>query len=224
MYRSHSGERDMRISVVAFEDFTDLDVFLMWDLLNRVDAPDWTVRMIGDRPFHRSRTGVTVHMQGSIDEANHSDVVLFASGPGTRAKLKDPSYLRTFRLNPAEQHIGSICSGALILAALGLLDGKRVTTHPSVKEALSKFPVEVVDEPFVCEGKIATAGGCLAAVYLTRWIVETFAGSSSWQKVLAEVQPVGRVWVLPSNSQSQSRHDDRPDERRSAPDLLARPQ
>jgi transcriptional regulator GlxA family with amidase domain len=187
----------MLISVVAFDDFTDVDVFLMWDLLNRVDSPGWTVRLIGDRPSHRSRTGIRVEMQGSIDEANQSDAVLFASGPGTRVKLSDTGYLRSFRLKPSEQRIGSICSGALLLAALGLLDGKRATTHPNAKDALSRFPVTIVDEPLVCEGNVATAGGCLAAVDLTRWLVQTLADADAWQRVLSSVQPVGRPWNHP---------------------------
>jgi transcriptional regulator GlxA family with amidase domain len=183
----------MNIAIVVFDDFTDLDVFFMWDLLNRVDRADWTVRLVGDADRHLSRTGIDIPMHDRIEGANSAEVVLFSSGPGTRAKVADPSYLKRFRLDPSRQWIGSICSGALILAALGLLDGKRATTHPSVKHLLARFPVRVVDEPFVREGNIATAGGCLAAQYLVGWILGTLLDQATCDAVLSSVQPVGQV-------------------------------
>jgi transcriptional regulator GlxA family with amidase domain len=183
----------MQIAVIAFDEFTDIDVFLMWDLLNRVRRPDWKVQLLGDRPSHVSRTGVRVEMQGAIELANSADVVLFASGPGARVKQRDADYLRRFALRPGPQSIGSICSGSLILAALGLLDGKRATTHPTARAELCAYPkVQVVDQALVCDGPIGTAAGCFAAVQLAGWVVEVFAGTETWQGVLREVEPIGR--------------------------------
>jgi transcriptional regulator GlxA family with amidase domain len=180
----------MKISIVMFDEFTDMDVFLMWDLLHRVDHPGWKIRLLGDAARHTSRTGIGIDAHGAVEEANTSDVVLFASGPGARKKIREPSYLARFKLNPDAQRIGSICSGALILAALGLLNGKRATTHPNVRHLLAEFPVEIVDEPFVLDGNVATAGGCLAAQELAGWIVEDALGKPVRDKMLAEIQPV----------------------------------
>jgi hypothetical protein len=49
----------MKISIVIFDEFTDIDLFLMWDLLNRVRIPDWEVRIVGDKSHHISTTGLT---------------------------------------------------------------------------------------------------------------------------------------------------------------------
>jgi transcriptional regulator GlxA family with amidase domain len=181
----------MRICLVAFDEYTDVDLILMWDLLNRVHLEDWTVRILGDAPEHRSMTGLTVPVHGSICEANDADAVLFTSGKGTRDKIRDHAYLAQFSLRPERQLIGSICSGALIIAALGFLRGKRATTYPSAKALLERYEVEVVEEPFVKEGNIATAGGCLAAVYLAGWVIERLVGSSIRDAVVASCQPVG---------------------------------
>src|ERR1044071_4931024 len=111
----------MKIAIVIFDKFTDIDLFLMWDLLNRVRIDDWSVKILGEAPAHVSATGISVATQGRIEEANDADAVLFVSGQGTRVKMIDKEWLSRFHLNPERQFIGSICSGALILAALGLL-------------------------------------------------------------------------------------------------------
>ena len=70
----------MKVSIITFDDFTDLDLFILWDLLNRVEDPAWTVKFLGDNERHVSSTGIEVRMHGSLDEANSSDAVLFCSG------------------------------------------------------------------------------------------------------------------------------------------------
>jgi transcriptional regulator GlxA family with amidase domain len=181
----------MNLSIIAFDDFTDIDVFFMWDLLNRVKVKDWQVQILGEASQHTSVTGLAIPMHGHIEAANHSDAVLFASGQGTRKKIKDEAFLNSFRLNPEKQLIGSMCSGALILAALGLLEGKQATTYPTAKKALEAYGVEVVEKPFVLEGNIATAAGCLAAQYLAGWVIERLIGAEMRQTVLRSVMPVG---------------------------------
>ncbi len=181
----------MNVSIIAFDDFTDVDVFFMWDLLNRPKADGWKVRILGDAPQHTSKSGLTIPTHGRVEEVNDADAVLFASGPGASPKSKDSSYLGRFQLEPARQMIGSMCSGALILAALGLLDGRKATTYPTSVKALRGFGVEVVERPFVQEGNVATAAGCLAAQYLCGWVIERAFGLEMREAVIKSVQPVG---------------------------------
>jgi transcriptional regulator GlxA family with amidase domain len=181
----------MKIAIVIFDKFTDLDLFLMWDLLNRVRTENWSVKILGESESHVSTTGISVQTLGRIEEANESDAVLFVSGQGTREKLRDENWLQRFRLNPDKQLIGSICSGSLILAALGLLEGKTATTYPTSKTALESFGVEVIEKPFVVNGNVATAGGCLAQQYLIGWVIENLADAEWKNLVLKSIQPVG---------------------------------
>ena len=69
----------MKISIVTFDDFTDLDLFILWDLLNRVEDENWRVKLLGDKESHVSGTGIEIKMHGSPAEANSSDAVLFCS-------------------------------------------------------------------------------------------------------------------------------------------------
>jgi transcriptional regulator GlxA family with amidase domain len=179
------------IAIVIFDKFTDLDLFLMWDLLNRVRTADWSVKILGENDTHVSATGISIATQGRIEEANDADAVLFVSGQGTRDKIADDAWLSKFRLDPERQLIGSICSGSLILAKLGLLDGKSATTYPTSKALLETFGVDVVEKPFVQQGNIGTAGGCLAQQYLIGWVVDSLAGGDWKELILKSIQPVG---------------------------------
>jgi transcriptional regulator GlxA family with amidase domain len=181
----------MRISIVIFDEFTDIDLYLMWDLLNRVRVPEWEVRIIGEKSHHISATGLTTATHGSIEEANESDVVLFVSGRGTRTMMHDKPWLSRFRLDPDRQMIASVCSGSLLLAALGLLTGKTATTYPTTKQALEGLGITVEEKPFIAHGNIATSGGCLAAQYIVGWVVERKADKEWKELVLKSIQPVG---------------------------------
>lgn len=181
----------MKIAIVIFDKFTDIDLFLMWDLLNRVRVADWEVRILGEKPVHLSATNIEIKTQGTIEEANDADAVLFISGQGTRDRIADESWLAKFNLNPERQFIGSICSGSLILAKLGLLEGKTATTYPTSKAVLESLNVEVVEKPFVAHGNVATAGGCLAQQYLIHWVVENLADKDWADLIVKAIQPVG---------------------------------
>ena len=181
----------MKIAIVIFDKFTDIDLFLMWDLLNRVRIDGWEVKILGEKPAHLSATNIEIKTHGRIEEANDADAVLFVSGQGTRERIADEGWLAKFNLNAERQFIGSICSGSLILAKLGLLEGKTATTYPTSKTVLESFGVEVVEKPFIAHGKVATAGGCLAQQYLIGWIIENLADAEWKNLVLKAIQPVG---------------------------------
>ena len=179
----------MEISIVTFDDFTDLDLFILWDLLNRVESSDWHVKFLGDKKKHISSTGVNVEMHGYLDEANSSDAVLFCSGKGTRKKMHEKAFLESFKLDESKQLLGAIDSGALLLGSLGFLKGKKVTSYPSaeIKKSLESMGAEVVWKSFVLEGNVATAAQCLSGQYLAAWVIETLVNTEQKEKALRSV-------------------------------------
>jgi transcriptional regulator GlxA family with amidase domain len=183
----------MKISLIAFDDFTDIDLWFMWDLLNRVKNQKWEVRILGEKKEHISHTGIVIKMHGSLEEANTSDVVLFVSGPGTRTVINNSSFLNSLKLNPEKQLIGSMCSGALILATLGILKkGQEATTYPSAKDQLEKFGIKVIEKSFVNLGNVSTAAGCLSAQELSGWVIEKLLRQEVKDSVLKSILPVGQ--------------------------------
>ena len=191
------ASQTMKISIVTFDDFTDLDLFILWDLLKRVENPDWHVKILGDKESHLSSTGIEIKMHGQLGEANESDAVLFCSGYGTRKKVRDESFLGAFRLDEQKQLIGAIDSGVMLLGALGLLKGKRATSYPSaeIKKMLEDAGAEVVWDSFVSEGNVATAAQCLAGQHLVGWVIERLADAEQKDKVLRSVVPLDFIAV-----------------------------
>lgn len=187
----------MRISIIIFDDFTDIDLFLMWDILGRKKFA-WDVKILGNKSQHISSNGLYIKTQGQLHEASDADVVLFSSGKGTRSVVNDMNFLNSFHLDPKNQLVGSICSGALILGKLGLLKDRSATTHPAAKQTLIEMGIHVIDRPFVCYGNVATAGGCLSAQYLVAWVIEKTYGSEKRKEVMKEIAPVGQAEIYES--------------------------
>ena len=184
--------------IVAFDKFTDIDIFLAWDLLNRVKYRDkeFEIKIVGTAASHQSVTGMDLKTHGLIEECNEADLVFFGSGPGTRNVIKDEGYLNRFHLNPNQQLICSMCSGALIIAAFGHLKGLSATTYPTAFEALKTYGVEVLeDKHLVTHGNIGTAAGCLATVDLLSWAIEKQYDNKVREDVIASVLPIGQGQV-----------------------------
>ncbi len=184
--------------IVAFDKFTDIDLFFTWDLLNRVKFRDkeFQVKIVGTKSVHVSVCGIQIETSGLIEECNDADLVFFTSGSGTRNAINDSEYLKRFKLNPKKQIICSMCSGALIIAALGHLNGLSATTYPSAYEDLQKYPLEVIkDAHLVTHGNIGTAAGCLAAIDLMAWAITKLYNETISEDVIASVLPVGKGQV-----------------------------
>jgi len=187
-----------KAAIIAFDNFTDIDIFLAWDLLNRVKHRDETfeVKILGTKPSHRSVRGIELATHGLVEESNNADIVFFGSGFETRKLIKDEEYLKRFKLNPDTQIICSMCSGALLIAALGHLQGLSATTYPTVFETLRNYGVDVIeDHHLVTHGNIGTAAGCLAAVDLIGWAIEKLYNEEIRRDVIASVLPVGQGQV-----------------------------
>jgi transcriptional regulator GlxA family with amidase domain len=183
----------MKIGMVVFEKFTDLDFYLPWDLLNRVKLlklhDDWTVEILSNSPSVTSATGLKLASTKPLNFANECDAVFFCSGYETRQLISDKSFLESFKLDETRQIIAAIDSGALILGALGLLKGRKATTYPTAFDLLSTY-CTVVHEPFVEDGSIATGARCMSGDRIALWMIEKLIGKAIAAKVHEAVRPL----------------------------------
>ncbi|MFM4792771.1 DJ-1/PfpI family protein [Aeromonas hydrophila] len=185
-----------KVGIVLFDDFTDVDFFLMYDLLGRCKE-SWSVKILGTKPEHGSALGINVKTDGYVAEAQDQDVVLITSGQrGIPAALQDDEFMSALRLDPQRQLIGSICAGSFILHELGLLQGKKLTTNPAAKAQLLEMGVDVQDAPLVVQGNIATAGGCLSLVYLIGWVAERCFGPEKRRLMQSQLIPAGQMEIF----------------------------
>lgn len=179
----------MKIGILTFDGFNELDSFVALALLNRV--PGWRAELCGPGERLTSMNGVVVSNVQPIEFSNECDVVLIGSGVRTREVVADGAMMARIRLDPARQIIGAQCSGALILAKLGLIGDLLACTDKSSKPWVAEAGVDVLDAPFVAHGNVATAGGCMAAHYLSAWAMARGAGEAAARDVIDYVAPVG---------------------------------
>jgi transcriptional regulator GlxA family with amidase domain len=142
-------------------------------------------------PVVTSMNGVEVTGQRPMEFVTEASVVLIGSGVKTRDVVADDRLPSMLPLDPSRQLIGSQCSGALVLARLGLLDGVPACTDMKSRQYVEACGVAVLDAPFHAEGNIATAGGCLASQYLATWVITRMLGESAAREVIDYVAPVG---------------------------------
>ncbi len=189
----------MRIAMVTFEGFTELDTFVTLSLLNRLSHLGWNAQIASPSAQVTSANGVTVTAQQPLEFANEADAVVFCSGIYNRAIAEDMgkkgALIDRLQLDPVRQYIGAQCSGSLLLARLGLLADAPACTDSSTKPWLIEAGVRVLDEPFHARGPVATAGGCLASQYLATWLMCRGAGEEAARQALSHAAPVGEKEV-----------------------------
>jgi transcriptional regulator GlxA family with amidase domain len=109
----------------------------------------------------------------------------------TRHVVKDDALMAQLQFDPTRQLLGAQCSGALVLAKLGLLNGVPACTDLTTKPWVEEAGITVLNQPFTAKGNIATAGGCLAAPYLAAWVMARLAGVEAAQEAMFYFAPVG---------------------------------
>ena len=181
----------MHIAILTFPGYDELDSLIALGVLNRVNRPGWRVSIASPTPRVRSMNGVVIESMATLEEASTADAVIVGSGMQTREVVADPALMARLQLDPARQLLAAQCSGTLVLAKLGVLDGvpacTDLTTRPWVREA----GVDVLDQPFFAKDDIATAGGCLASPYLAAWVVARLVDVETARSALHYVAPVG---------------------------------
>lgn len=181
----------MRIAILTFDGFNELDSFIALGLLNRLKADGWKAEIASPSSRITSMNGVVVEAQQPLEFANEADAVIFGSGIYTRAIAENSALLDRLQLDPLRQLIAGQCSGTLLMARLGLLADMPACTDLTTKPWVVQAGVRVVDAPFHARGPIATAGGCLASQYLAAWMMAKRAGVDAATQALLYAAPVG---------------------------------
>lgn len=181
----------MHIAILTFEGYNELDSLIALGVLNRVRKTDWRVSIASPSPRVRSMNGVVIEAHVSLAEAAAADAVIVGSGRQTREVVADKSLMSLLQLDPSRQVLGAQCSGTLVLAKLGLLDGVPACTDLTTKPWVEAAGVGVLNQPFVARGSVATAGGCLASQYLAAWVIARLVGVDEARSAIHYVAPVG---------------------------------
>jgi transcriptional regulator GlxA family with amidase domain len=182
----------MRIAVLTFEGFNELDSFIASAMLNRVKQPELKALIVCPSERVTSMNGVVVQSQAPLGFVREAEAVIVGSGVHSRDLVRMPSLMAELKLDPSRQIIAAQCSGSLVLAKLGLLANVPACTDSMTKPWVEEAGVKVLDQPFVAHGNVATAGGCLASHYLAAWVIARLAGWKAAESVVHYVAPVGQ--------------------------------
>jgi transcriptional regulator GlxA family with amidase domain len=170
------------VLVVSFDGAEMVDISCVtsgFDIANRVGAdPPYRVRLVsvGGRPI-RCDSGLEVRAQGRVeDPVDDLDTLIVAGGLGHAAAGRDDHLVTCVRrLASKARRVSSVCTGATVLAAAGLLDGRPATTHWMFAPLLAEqFPGVHVDAApvYIRDGHVATSGGVTASLDLTLAFIE----------------------------------------------------
>ena len=181
----------MHIAILTFEGFNELDSLIALGLLNRIKTPGWRVSIASPTLRVRSMNGLVIESQATLQEANEADAVIVGSGALTREVVEDSQLMGQLHLDPTRQLLAAQCSGTLVLAKLGLLEGVPACTDLTTKPWVQAAGVEVLNQAFFARGNVATAGGCLASTYLAAWIIARLQGLEAAGNAVHYVAPVG---------------------------------
>ena len=132
--------------------------------------------------------GLTVVPNYSFTKHPTVDILIIPGGVGTKTELSKPDTLAWVQANCQSAGITmSVCSGARILAALGLLNHREATTHHEVMEHVKELAPAVIlntEKRFVDNGTIMTSGGISAGIDLSLYIVEKLYGQEIANKTI----------------------------------------
>ncbi len=171
----HYGGPVTTIAIPLFPKFTALDGIGPYEVLQRI--PDFDITFIGhERGVVRSDNGMLgIEVDATFEELTTPDIVVFPGGVGTRALMTDERVLDWVRTaHSATAYTTSVCTGSLVLAAAGLLDGLTATTHWGALDVLAQYGAVPTGERVVehLDRRIITAAGVSSGIDMALRLVE----------------------------------------------------
>ncbi|MGG5766519.1 DJ-1/PfpI family protein [Bacillus wiedmannii] len=198
----------MKIQIVLFDGFGELVFFAPFEVLKRAieEGAPFTVELVSSERKEEVTTsfGVTVKLHDFLRMDNRPDLLIVPGG-GWNHKAKHgarkQAELGTLTETIREMHnegtiVAGVCTGGMLLAASGILSGKKETMHHLAQDEVSKYGAELLHYRIVDQGDIITARGVTSGLDLGLWITERFASSQIAAAVeyRMEYERRGIVW------------------------------
>jgi putative intracellular protease/amidase len=174
----------MNTAILLYDGFTALDAIGPYEVLSRLPGARATFVAAELGPVRTDNRMLTLYAERSLDELNDPDVVLVPGGPGeVAARAGGPALDWLRAVHETSTWTTSVCTGSLILAAAGLLDGRRATSHWLALEQLRALGADAVSERVVFDGKLVTAAGVSAGIDMALALAARIAGDAVAQAI-----------------------------------------
>jgi transcriptional regulator GlxA family with amidase domain len=186
----------MKIEIILFDGFDELDAIAPYEVLRTAEGLGAAIEteLVGAHGPGTITASHGTRIEVRRGPSETADVMLVPGGgwfhgDGIRAEIDRRELPRLLAAAHARGAIvGSVCTGAMLLAASGITAGRRATTHRLAIDDLRASGAEIVEGRFVDDGDVVTAGGVTSGLDLALHLVERFAGAEIAGKVAAEIE------------------------------------
>jgi transcriptional regulator GlxA family with amidase domain len=179
----------MEIAIPLFDRFTALDAVGPYQVLSGL--PGARVRFLGPEagPVRADNRMLTMVAEGRWEDSPHPEILVVPGGIGTRSLLEDERLLDWVRsVHETSQWTTSVCTGSLVLAAAGLLDGLEATTHWMERDLLGTLGARPTARRVVEQGKVITAAGVSAGIDMALVLADRIAGPEVAQAIQLAIE------------------------------------
>ncbi|HEY5279229.1 MAG TPA: DJ-1/PfpI family protein [Pseudolabrys sp.] len=177
-----------RIGMLIFPRLTQLDLTGPYEVLARL--PDTKVDLVARTldPVTTDR-GMQIVPTVTYDTCPPLDIVVVPGGPGQQDLMEDEAALSFLRRQAAgAEYVTSVCTGSLVLAAAGLLKGKRATSHWAAVEHLALMGAVPVREQVVVDGNIVTGAGVTSGIDFALRLAAILAGEQVAREIQLQIE------------------------------------
>jgi transcriptional regulator GlxA family with amidase domain len=177
-----------KIAILLFDNHTALDIVGPYDVLNKL--PNSKIYLVGpEKKEYQDSYGLKITADYSIDEVNQADILLVPGGFGIDNLLTNGKIIDWIqKIDSSSKWTVSVCSGSLLLAQAGLLDGKDCTTHWRRKEQLRNYNVNIKNERYVLDGKYLTSAGVSAGIDMSLYLVSLISGEQTAKMIQLAIE------------------------------------
>ncbi len=180
--------RPVSVGCLIFPEIDQIDFTGPFEVLSRM--PHTTIQILGkERAPVRDVQGLRLMPDVSIKEAGSLDVLVVPGGYGQQALMHDQEVLALIRKQAeAERLLFSVCTGALLCGAAGVLVGRQVTTHWSARHLMSYYGAILADARVVVDGNIISAAGVTAGLDAALVLVSLLRGAAAAQEIQLAIE------------------------------------
>ena len=179
----------MNIAILLYENFTALDCIGPYEALSRIPGAEVSFVSVDGGTVTSDTGALRIETAGSIGDIESPDVVLVPGGPGDEAAAADSRVTDWLRsVHATSKWTTSVCTGSLILAAAGILDGVEATTHWARVDRLAELGATPVKQRVVRSGKIVTAAGVSAGIDMALVLLSEELGDDFAQAIQLAIE------------------------------------
>jgi putative intracellular protease/amidase len=179
----------VQIAIPLYQGFTALDAIGPYEVLSRLPGATVTFLAESRGPVATDTGSLTLLAAAALGEIPRPDIVVVPGGPGTRRMLDDHAVIDWIRAaHETSTWTTSVCTGSLLLAAAGVLDGVEATTHWLATDLLAQLGAKPVSERVVMRGKVVTAAGVSAGIDMALVLAAQVAGPEVAQAIQLSIE------------------------------------